>query len=384
MEKNKYHSYNKGQLSKGCQYCVRGEKLVLFVTGICPRRCAFCPVSDQKYQHDVQFANERELSMDNSVNDLIKEAEIMRARGAGITGGDPLAKLDRTCDYIQKLKEKFDKVFHIHLYTSLNLVNLEGLKKLFEAGLDEIRFHLDLSDKKLWEKLKLAKTFQWDVGVEVPLIIGKEKELKELIDFVAGKYDGSKKIDFLNLNELEIADNQHYSQEGQPKDDLSYAIEGSLDLGLRLLRYIEEHELKLPTHLCTAKLKDAIQLSERIKRESLGMKKGFDIVDEEGMLLRGALYLPELMPGFNYREKLKSIDKRKMLEKLQPFYDRIKKKFNLEEGGIHLDPEKPRILISKRLCKKKTPYFLSIGLKPAIVTEYPTADQLEIEVEFLE
>ena len=328
----------------------------------------------------MQFANEREL---HDISDLIEEAKAMQAKGAGITGGDPLAKLERTCSYIKTLKETFGKEFHIHLYTSLNLVNTEILQKLFDAGLDEIRFHADLDEEKLWPKLGLAKAFSWDVGVEVPLIIGKEKELKRLIGFITGKDDGIKKADFLNLNELEVADNEHYTQEGQTKGNLSYAIAGSLDLGLKLLYYIKEQDLKLPAHLCTAKLKDAIQLSERIKRESLGMKKKFDIVDEEGMLIRGALYLPELMPGFHYREKLKNAEAKGVIEKLKPLYGQIKKKFDLDEDEIGIDLQKPRILMSKKLCKKKKAYFLGLGLKPALVIEYPTADQLEIEVEFI-
>jgi len=48
-----------------------------------------------------------------------------------------------------------------------------------------------------------------------------------------------------------------------------------------------------------------------------------------------------------------------------------------------LDSEKPRILLSKKNLKKNRNKFASFGLIPAIVVEYPTADQLEIEVEFL-
>ena len=114
---NQFHSYQLKELPRGCQYCIRGEKLVLFVTGICPRECSFCPVSDEKYRQDVIFANERKV---NSPSDLIKEAELMQAKGAGITGGDPLAKLNRTLEYIRLLKEKFGKQFHLHLYTSLD------------------------------------------------------------------------------------------------------------------------------------------------------------------------------------------------------------------------------------------------------------------------
>ena len=150
---------------------------------------------------------------------------------------------------------------------------------------------------------------------------------------------------------------------------------------------MEKNAYKLNAHLCTAKLKDGVQLAERIKRESVMMRRKFDQVDEEGMLIRGALYLPELMPGFNYREKLKLLpatEKEEILKKLQVFYERIKKKFKLGDDEISLDSEKCRILLSRRLCKKKAGYFSEMGLKPAAVIEYPTADQLEIEVEFWE
>ncbi len=247
---NQYHSYQLKELPKGCQYCVRGEKLVLFVTGVCPRKCSFCPVSDEKYQQDITFANERKV---NSSSDLLKEAELMQAKGAGITGGDPLAKLNRTLEYIRLLKEKFGKQFHLHLYTSLDLVEENKLQELFKAGLDEIRFHLDLENKKYWKRLVLAKKFSWDVGVEVPLIPGKENEMKELIAFIAD--EKGYLADFLNLNELEVADNSHSSlleQGFKVKDKLSYAVDGSLELGLKLLEYVQEKNYALKVHLCTA------------------------------------------------------------------------------------------------------------------------------------
>jgi len=356
---------------------VRGEKLVIFVTGICPRKCYFCPVSDEKYQKDVIFANERKVS---DTCDLIKEAELMTARGAGITGGDPLCRMQRTVEYIKTLKERFGKEFHIHLYTSLNLVDEKKLQELYEAGLDEIRFHLDLDDKSLWKNVELARKHSWDVGVEIPLIPDQEERTRELIDFIEGK------VGFLNLNELEVADNEHSDllQKGfKTKDELSYAVRGSMEMGLRLVEYVKEKECPLAVHLCTAKLKDAVQLSKRIKREAKGVRKAFDIVDDEGMLLRGALYLPELVPGFGYRKKLMEVDKNSIILRLKPLSERIKKKFKLKEGDMFVDEEKPRILLAKKLVKKKRTYFLKLGLLPAVVKEYPTADQLEVEVELL-
>ncbi|HIH10668.1 TPA: radical SAM protein [Candidatus Woesearchaeota archaeon] len=374
---NQFYSYNSGELPEGCQLCVRGEKVVLFVTGLCPRRCYFCPVSDQKYGNDVCYANERAIISDE---DLLQEVEAMDAKGAGITGGDPLMKLDRTVHYIKLLKEKKGKSFHIHLYTSLNLVTQKGLQQLFDAGLDEIRFHLDFDSTKFWDRLALARQFSWKIGVELPLIPTKEKELWEIVQFVHDT------VDFLNLNELEVADNSQ-SKLGEmgfsTKDTLSYAVEDSLALGKKILEKAEKEKIVIPIHVCTARLKDAVQLANRFKREALGLKKPFDVVGEEGELIRGALYLPELAPGFEYRKKLAAASADDFLPRLEMLVKEIKSKLKFRDEQIFLDKSKLRILVSQKSAKHHTTFFHRLGLKPAIVVEYPTADQLEIEVEFV-
>jgi uncharacterized protein len=376
MEINKYYSYNLNNLPRGCRYCIKGEKLVLFVTGICPRKCYFCPVSDEKWGKDITFANERRVFCSD---DVVKEAKLMNAKGAGITGGDPLSKLDRTVRSIIKLKKEFGKTFHIHLYTSLRLVNDDALQKLFMAGLDEIRFHLDLESNQFWNRLEIARKFPWDMGVEIPLIPGKEKETKAIVDYIQGK------VDFLNLNELEVADNscsKLLEMGFKVKDQMSYAILGSMNVGLDLLDYVTKKYPDFNIHLCTAKLKDAVQLANRIKNEAKGAKKDFDIVDEEGMLVRGALYFNELKPSAGYRESLKE-DHSVLIGKLKEMFASVQKKLKLEDNEMFLDESKPRILVSKKVVKKNKIKIANLGLVPAIVTEYPTADQLEIEVEFL-
>ena len=372
-----YHSFTVGELPLGCQYCVKGEKLVLFVTGLCPRRCYFCPVSDAKFNHDVIFANEREVENED---DLLEEANAMDAFGSGITGGDPLLKIERTIHYIQKLKEKYGEKFHIHLYTSLNLVTREKLQKLSTAGLDEIRFHLDLDSTVFWKNVEIAKDFPWKVGVELPLLPSKKKELQEVIEFINGK------VDFLVLNELEMADNSQSKlcQMGfQTKDTMSYAVKGSLEVGLELLEYIKKQQWKLPTHLCTAKLKDSVQLTNRIQREGKNTKRKFDVITKEGILIRGALYLPELAPGFSYRRKIAEAPKEELLAQLQNINRKLKQELHFTDEDIIVDRRKMRLLVSAKNSRKHGALFKKYNLLPAIVKEYPTADQLEIEVEFV-
>ena len=73
---------------------------------------------------------------------------------------------------------------------------------MYEAGLDEIRFHLDLDSEKFWKNIERAKKYTWDIGVEIPMIPTKQEEIQKVIDYI---YD---KVDFLNMNELELADNE--------------------------------------------------------------------------------------------------------------------------------------------------------------------------------
>ncbi len=377
IPENRYYSYNLGTLPRGCQSCVRGEKLVLFATGICPRQCYFCPLSDEKYQKDVTFANEQKVT---SNANMLQEATAMNAKGAGITGGDPLSRLSRTVELIKVLKNNFGKEFHIHLYTSLTLITTKALEQLYNAGLDEIRFHLDLDSAVLWPKLSLAREFAWDVGIEIPCIPGKETEMKQLLDFVDGK------VQFVNLNELERADNQ-MSKLGelgfQVKEKFSYAIAGSVEAGQELLEYVQQTKYPLSVHLCTAKLKDKIQLTNRIRREGQNNHKPFDIVSGEGLLIRGVVYLPELAPGFGYREKLARADASELKPKLEMMFNAIQKKLDLAAEDLWLDLSKFRILLAKKAVKREKKYLLQLGLVPAVVVEYPTADQLEVEVDIL-
>ena len=375
ISKTQFYSWKKGKLPKGCAYCVRGRKLVLFITGLCPNKCFYCPVSEQKSGKDVVYANEWKIA---SPRDVIKEAELTDAKGAGITGGDPLVKLDRTIQYIKLLKNKFGKKFHIHLYTPLNLVTEAKLRQLHKAGLDEIRFHPMLDKPDEWPRLLLAKNFKWDVGVEIPVIPGKKKETIKLINYVKDK------VDFLNLNELEISDTNvsKLVEKGfKPKDRYSYGVKGSEMLAKDLLKCLAK--AKLNVHYCTTTTKDKAQLARRIKRRALNVALKTDFITEEGMLVRGIIYLPELKPGFGYALQIESIDAKKYVEKLKKIKAQLQKKLGIPSGLLHIDDVKPRILTSLAVVDGLKNEIKRMHLVPAIVEEYPTWDSLEVDVQFL-
>lgn len=255
--------------------CYKGAKMVLFVTGICGKNCFYCPVSNERREKDIIFANERRVNNDE---DLIEEAISMDALGTGITGGEPLLRLDRAIHYIKLLKNKFGRSHHIHLYTALspNKGVLESLKK---AGLDEIRFHppqnLLPGIDKTYYRVSITEAYKLglSVGIEIPSITCDLSSVISLLKEVDG---------FLNLNELEFSETnftQLKTRGYATVDDTSSAALGSREVA-QVLDYDK-------LHFCSSRFKDAIQLRERFKRIAKKGARYFDEITDDGTLVYG-------------------------------------------------------------------------------------------------
>ncbi|RLF50667.1 MAG: radical SAM protein [Thermoplasmata archaeon] len=338
------NSFYTKKLAEGCKICEKGAKLVLLVTGLCKANCFYCPLSERKKGKDVIYADEMLVKKDD---DIIKEAELIEAEGTGITGGDPLIVLDRVIKYIKMLKKHFGEEHHIHLYTAT--LNYKKIQKLEEAGLDEIRFHPPVA---VWDKIErtnfreLIKKIEIDKGVEIPLIPHLKKEtihfLKE-IDFY--------NLDFINLNELEfsITNLEALDKFGYvAKSDESSAVKGSEEMAYQLL----DLKLDTPIHYCSAAFKDAIQLRRRIERRARNVAKLYEVITEDGTLLKGVIMAD--------KEEIK----------------KIKEEFEIDDKLIAWDEEKNRIETSPFILEEIAEY---LPYKCYIIEEYPTADRLEVE-----
>ncbi len=368
-------SFTNGRPAKGCEYCVKGQKLVLFITGLCGMRCFYCPVSEKKIFKDVIYANEWKIE---KKEDLLEEARLTEAKGAGITGGDPLVVVDRVCEYIRLLKKEFGTHFHIHLYTTLQLVNEERLEKLHDAGLDEIRFHFNLDDNTWWPRIMIAQKYNWDIGAEIPCIPGKKKEILALTEYLKDK------VQFFNLNELELSERN--SEEFKKRilvtrNTGTYAIKKSYELAQEILRETREHPYTV--YFCTAKLKDCVQMKNRIKRRARNVRKPFDKVTSEGMLIRGALYLKDLEPSFGYRRKLESVNRAEYRARLENIREELITNKIFDKDSICVDDVKLRLIVDQQRMKKHIAELKKRELIPARVEEYPTRDAIEIEIEYL-
>ncbi|MFH1834779.1 MAG: radical SAM protein [Methanobacteriota archaeon] len=372
-----YYSKLVGRLPEGCRLCVRGAKLVLFVTGLCPGRCFYCPLSERRRWKDVTVANEWWI---RRPKDIVEEARLCDAEGAGLTGGDPLMRLDRTVKYIRLLKNSFGGDFHTHLYTSGALATDKTLRRLYRAGLDEIRFH---PEKKDWGKIALALKYDWSVGCEIPAIPDEEEKAVEFVDYVSGLG-----VSFMNINEMEVSETNYHalSKLGlQISNDDSSAIAGSDVVAGRLLEYCAR-ENDLSVHYCTVKLKDRVQVGRRIIRRARNVKKPFDIVDGEGILLRGAIYFPGLEPSFGYNRKLESLpvkERANTTSRLRRLRDSLQVEYGIPQNLIEVDGKRLRVLTASWVLEEISGDLKERGLKVALVWEYPTWDAFITELDFL-
>jgi len=264
-------------LPEGCRLCYKGAKMVLFVTGICGKNCFYCPVSNERREKDIIYANERCVNKDE---DLIEEAISMDALGTGITGGEPLLRLDRVVHYIKLLKNKFGRSHHIHLYTALapDKGVIESLKK---AGLDEIRFHppqnLLPGIDRTYYRISLTEAYKLglSVGIEIPSIACDLSGVISILKEVDG---------FLNLNELEFSESnvsQLKTRGYSSVDDTSSAALGSREVAEAL----DFDKL----HFCSSRFKDAVQLRERFKRIAKISARYFDEITDDGTLVYGVI-----------------------------------------------------------------------------------------------
>jgi len=283
MKKNKAVADATGSmatgLSRGCRLCLKGAKMVLFVTGACARDCFYCPLSEGRKGKDIVYANERLVKSDA---DVVAEARSMGALGTGITGGEPLLRLERTLHYIRLLKETFGERHHIHLYTGM--APADGvLRQLRDAGLDEIRFHPPLED---WGRfgetgyvraLKYARSLGMEAGVEIPAIA-----LVPDIAAIVAEAGG-----FLNLNELEFSETNcaALKEKGYAlRDDISNAVAGSEEVGHEIVLSIIAN-----TRYCSSRYKDAVQLRERLKRMARRTARPFDEISADGTIIYGEI-----------------------------------------------------------------------------------------------
>jgi len=255
------------------------------------------------------------------IEDLIIEVAISGAIGAGLTGGDPLVRKERTLETIRTLKREFGEDFHIHLYTSGVTLTEKFLEDLYRAGLDELRLHPKQSDLNRLLKIVEKRAANMKIGLEIPVLPGDDGSIRELIRRLEGV------VDFLNMNELEFSETNYASllQRGYELREDWVTAKGSRETALRVLDWCSREKVDLNVHFCPASAKDKYQSSLRLYRRAIITARPYEAITDYGSVIYlvnvtlhsippKGLYNPAKKEASPYLSKL--ISKGKLVEEL--------------------------------------------------------------------
>ena len=336
--------------TQGCIQCQAGSKLVLFVTGKCHWMCDYCPLSENRREIDIMYANERPC---NDFSDVIEEAKAMNATGTGITGGDPMMARERSIEAIKTLKKEFGSNHHIHLYTSIPF-NPKYAKELKEAGLDEIRFHLL---KFELEKYKTVITECANkgilTGIELPAEPDKGVLLEKLLDELR-----EVPISFVNLNELEITVGNYENMELRGfniSNEITAGAEGSAELASKLKKRINLGNYNYHLKFCASQYKDAGQLRARFSRRAKANLQPWEEISDDDTIIFGAIY--------------------SNAENSQEYIEELVNEFEIDSGWINWNDNEQRIELPISLIDEICDELL---LPCAQIEVHPTHERLEV------
>ncbi len=291
--------------------------------------------------------NERPIK---KIEAIFEEVKTMDALGASMTGGDPLERIDRTINFIRALKSRFNKEFHVHLYTAKSKIVDKDLNKLVEAGLDEIRFHL--MNETIKPAILKAREYSWQVGVEIPVFPDNKAFLQNTAEF-CGNYE----LDFLILNELEFSESntREMKKTGyRPLSNFSFTVLDSAKIGRELVGWISEN-LGINVHFCSANVKDGVQFRQRLIRTARKTARPFHEITEDGLILTGVVEGDE--------------------HQLESLSYRLENEWGVPPELFEFNKEKKRLETRWDIMEALKSELEREGYQIAIIEQYPTWDR---------
>lgn len=257
-------------ISPACLACRTGKETgSLFVDLRCTKSCYFCFNANQP--HFEHFQTHR--------RDIVLELEQAHAAGAkyrclAVTGGEPLLNEEKVTAFFRRARELYPAA-HTRLYTNGELLNDANLKRLADAGLEEIRFSVkpqdfDSGQERVFSAMEKAVAALPDVVIEMPVIPGSADEMRSIIR----RADA---IGVRGMNLLELCFPLHNADEfrkrgmrlrKRPFNHLyGYWYGGGVPVAesereaLDLLMFAHEEKLRLGIHYCSADNRNSAQVS---------------------------------------------------------------------------------------------------------------------------
>ncbi|MEZ4525288.1 MAG: radical SAM protein [Desulfobacterales bacterium] len=264
------------ELSPGCQICTQGTWSCLFINGKCPCRCFHCPAEQSRNgvptTNSVPFHNPAEY---------VSYLEKFGFRGAALSGGEPFGTFPLTLRFVTAIKKKFGSSLYLWMYTSGVFVNEENLKKLRDAGLDELRFNIGATQYRLDNARKAVGMID-RVTVEIPAVPEEFELLKQKIREM--RESG---ISYLNLHQLRLTPHNCANLIQRPYTFLhgkKVTVAESELTALRLLCYAAENAIALPINYCSFVYKNRFQTAAFRKRNAAAIRKSHEDITESGYI----------------------------------------------------------------------------------------------------
>lgn len=157
----------------GCQSCLSNKITHIRHSSKCNVKCPFCyyigaTIPDiPKYGYRIGNFYDSSIPKDQLF--MIFEKQLVgKVNAIGWLGREPLLELDKIKQVGPFLR---GKGIHQYLYTNGTLANIDTLKALADAGLNELRFNLqatDFDDRVIENMIKAVDIIE-NVGVETPI-----------------------------------------------------------------------------------------------------------------------------------------------------------------------------------------------------------------------
>src|SRR5690625_3762774 len=270
--RNNSKSVYVNRISSACEACQTGTgSYTSFISLNCHRDCYFC---FNKNQDDYTFYLNHKKDVNEELNYLIQNG--YQLKHLALTGGEPLLFKQDTVDFFRLSKEITPDTF-TRLYTAGDLLTEDLLQQLQNAGLDEIRISIKMEDplkrrQRVLEKIKLSQKYIPYVLVEMPVIPGTLKEMKELLLELDD-------MGIFGINLLEfcfpLVNAESFKDKGyrlkNPPYEIYYnywyagglAVAESEELCYELIEYALDEQLSLGVHYCSLENKFTGQIYQQ-------------------------------------------------------------------------------------------------------------------------
>ncbi len=242
---------------RGCRVCLKGKGACLSVTNLCTRDCFFCP--NPRPRADRVALGGYPIDEESH---LVRVVERFGLESIGISGGDPLTRLDRTARLALSLRRRFGPGFWMQLYTNGDLLSDEALRRLRRAGINELRIDLAAYGFDL-RPVRRALDGIGRVTIELPVIPEHEARLKRLIgelDALGARHLVLHELGCAAANRRSLARRGYLAKSPRQPTNWMRPVSDSGLAALRLLKHALRTTRRMSVYFCSH---DTIEMINR-------------------------------------------------------------------------------------------------------------------------